>query len=88
MCSFTAHRCLAKSEAGQSAILELLHLIWEIWSKEQGPTLDSTPRSTACFLYDLGHFTVNPGHHISIERCINIFESLHLYHIVPQFPIC
>lgn len=87
MCLFTADWYSAKKGAGQSAILKLLHLFWEVWSKEQGASLDSIPRSTARFLYDLGQITVHADHQISIERCINTFESLNFNHIVLQFPI-
>lgn len=88
MCLFTADWYLAKEGAGQSVILKLLQFIWEVWSKEQGASLDSICRSTARFLYDLGQITVKPGHQISIERCVNTFESLNFNRIVPQFPIC
>jgi len=79
MCLLTAGWYPAKEGAGQSAILRFLQLIWEVWSKEQGARLDSIPRSTTHYLCDI---TVNPGHQISVERCINIFESLNFDHCV------
>lgn len=83
MCVFTADWYPAKEEAGQSVTLKLLHLIWEILSKEQGASLGSIPRSPVRFLYE-----ANPGHQVSVERCVSTFESLNFNHIVPQFPIC
>lgn len=87
MCLSTTDWYPAKEGAGQSVILKL-QLIWELWSKEQGASLDSIRRSAARFFYDLGQITVNPGHQISIERCANTFESLNFNHIVSQFSIC